>query len=101
MSDTLAVLKDGSTSRAFIKVQQYLFIRLDQQLAIEIRVQKGTNLFTGRRVKIDYVHAVWPPVLIPYDCASPDNLSLNIARPLLRRDITVPIGTFRISDTSL
>src|SRR5882724_2572922 len=104
MSDVFAVFHYRDTPLACVQMAQDLLIRLNQQFIAQIRVHEIPDFAAIVWLKIKFIHDPWPPLaalLKPYDSATPDNFSLSIARPRLNRDITVPIGTLRIFDTSL
>src|SRR5215813_2547271 len=81
-----------------------VLVSLYQQLTAQVRIEIGKNRAAIAGFGACSAHAVFPPfppVLIPYDSAIGVNFSLNIPRPRLSLDITVPIGMFKISETSL
>src|SRR5258708_40320056 len=86
------------------QVAQHFMVGLDEQFVADVGIQVTANFLAGTLPMRDDIHALCPSCVIlpmPYDRATPASRSRSSFRPRLRRDMTVPIGMFKIPADSL
>src|SRR5260370_14684814 len=86
------------------QVAQHFMVGLDEQFVADVGIQVTANFLAGTVPMRDDIHALCPSCVtlpMPYDRATPASRSRSSLRPRLNRDITVPIGIFRIPADSL
>src|SRR5690348_16562087 len=83
---------------------QHLMVGFDEQFVTDIGIQVAADLVAGTFSMRDDIHALCPSCVtlpMPYDRATPASRSRSSFRPRLKRDMTVPIGMFKIPADSL
>src|SRR6185369_13549736 len=92
-----ASLELTGTRWAVLNVAQDLVVRLNQELVAYVGIQVLANLLASPFSKSNAIHALFPSWCIrpmPYECAGSTSFSRSSLLPRLKRDITVPMGTF-------
>src|SRR5438094_3595402 len=89
---------------AAFQMAQYFMVGFDEQFVADIGIQVVANFLAGAVPVSHAVHVLFPSCAtlpMPYDRATPASRSRSSFRPRLKRDMTVPIGIFKIPADSL